>query len=90
MASRTRPRRSDPDVSALRAIRRATRDYLTVLESALAALTDDAIAGQPHLAYLRSSLALATGKRGGSSFGTPIQLLGQLDRMLGEAEGETT
>jgi hypothetical protein len=89
MESRTRPRpRPDPDVAALRAIRKATRDYLTVLDHALAALTDDAVASKPELAYLRSALAIATGKRGsgGVSFGTPVQLEGMLSRLLGEEE----
>jgi len=85
IGSRPRP---DPDVSALRAIRKATRDYMLILNATLDALTDDAIAAKPEVAYLRSALAIALGKRGsgGVSFGTPIQLEGMLSRLLGEEE----
>lgn len=50
MQSRTRPGRQvpvDPDVAALPALRRATRDYLVVLEAGLKALTDPAIEDKP-------------------------------------------
>jgi hypothetical protein len=82
MESRMRP---DPDVSALRAIRKATRDYMLILDAALVGLSDDVVAGKPQMAYVRSALAIATGKRGaGVSFGTPVQIEGMLSRMLGE------
>ena len=49
--SRTPPgRQPDHDVAAIRALRKATRDYIIVLEAGLVALTDDAIAGNPALA----------------------------------------
>jgi hypothetical protein len=93
MDSRTRPRRQpNPDVAALRSIRRATRDYLVVLDAALAALTDEAIESKPQLAYLQAALAIAAGRRGtnaGSGFGTPIQIEAMLSRLLGEEETRT-
>jgi hypothetical protein len=86
MHSRSRPgKQPDPDITGLRALRQATRDYIMVLDAAYAALTDDAIAGKPQLAYLRSALAVATGRRGGASFGTPIQMEHALSRLLGES-----
>jgi len=48
MESRTRPSwQPDSDVTALRALRKATRDYVIVLEAGLAALTNHAIEGKP-------------------------------------------
>jgi hypothetical protein len=49
-------------------------------------LTNGAIERKPELAYLRSCLGVAIGKRGtGAGFGTPVQLEGMLTRMLGES-----
>jgi hypothetical protein len=88
MQSRTRPgRQPDPNVAALRAIRAATRDYLIVLDAALAALTNDAIADNPDLAYLRSAIAIAAGARGaGYGFGSAANI----ERLLSKALGEET
>jgi hypothetical protein len=88
--SRPRPGKQPNDVAALRALRTATRDYMVVLEAGYQALTNGAIERKPELAYLRSCLGLAIGKRGtGAGFGTPVQLEGMLTRMLGEST-ETT
>jgi hypothetical protein len=85
MSSRTRPNRQpNPDVKALRALRRATRDYIVVLEAGLQALDVAAIQTNPQLVYLRTALAVATGKRG-SAFGTPYALEVMLTNMLGES-----
>lgn len=85
--SRTRPgRQPDPNVLALRALRNATDDYLIVLEAGYVALTDQAIAGKPNLAYLRSALAVAAGKRGSGAFGTPLGIRNMLTQALGESE----
>ncbi len=78
----------NPDIAALRALRKATHDYITVLEAAHAALGDPVIEGKPELAYLRGALAVAAGKRGAAPFGTPIMVRNLLSRMLGEAAEE--
>lgn len=84
LPSRTRPgRKPDPDVSALRALRKATRDYLLVCDAFLKAL-DQAAEGNPELTYLRTALAVATGKRG-SSFSTAHSVAVMLDNLLGES-----
>ena len=86
MESRTRPGKlPNPGVVALRALRQATRDYILVLDAGYSALTDEAIEGRGDLAYLRSAIAIATGKRGGASFGSPISLEHMLTRLLGES-----
>jgi hypothetical protein len=55
-----------------RATRRATRDYIVVLEAGLSALTNEVIEGTPEMAYIRSMLAVTTGRSGSGGFGTPI------------------
>ncbi len=88
LQSRTRPGRlPDPDVSALRALKRATDDYLTVLEAVYSAMGDHVIAGKPEMAYLRSAIAVASGHRGAAPFATPIGMRNLLSKLLGE---ETT
>jgi len=87
MDSRTRPgKKPDNNVASLRALRRATRDYIVVLEAGYAALTDEAVAGKPELVYVRTALAIATGKRGSGGFGTPIGIERMLSGLLGEEE----
>ncbi len=87
LESRTRPgRQPNPDVSALRALRRATDDYILILTAGYEALTNEAIAHSPELAYLRSAIGVAIGARSGSgySFGTPVGIRNMLSRLLGE------
>jgi len=87
MESRTRPAgRPSPDVAALRALRKATRDYLLVLEAGYQALGNDVIEKSPDLGYLRSELAVTTGTRGSGGFGTVISIERRLTQLLGEAE----
>lgn len=91
MGSRTRPRKLPPrgDIVALaRALRLATRDYVAVLEGAITIMPDEVIAGRPELAYLRSMLYIATGKRGNAPFATPAGLDRWLSQLLGEQEAE--
>jgi hypothetical protein len=83
MESRTRPRPPNDNVAALRAIRKATRDYIVVLDAGLRAL-DQAAEGHPELVYLRAALAVATGRRV-SSFGTPHAIEIMITKMLGES-----
>ena len=92
MESRTRPgpHQPDPDVTALRALRQATSDYILVLTAGYQALTDAAIARSPGFVYLRTALAIATGKRGSGGLGTPIGIESMLSKLLGEAEEEAS
>ena len=76
------------DLAALRALRRATRDCIVVLEAGRSALTNEVIEGTPEMAYIRSMLAVTTGRRGNGGFGTPIGIEPMLSRALGETSEE--
>jgi hypothetical protein len=88
MDSRTRPGNRPPnDIAALRALRNATRDYIVVCHAGIEALSEEAVARRPRLGMLKTSLAVATGRRGsGFGIGTPIGLEEMLARLLGEAD----
>jgi len=87
MESQTRPANRNSDIAALRALRNACRDFIIVCEAGYAALTDEVIERRPDLVYLRTSLAVASGKQGtGATFGTPIEI----ERRLSHLPGETT
>jgi hypothetical protein len=85
MESRTRPGAKPPNdnVAALRALRKATRDYLVVLDAGFKAL-DQVASANPELVYLRTALAIATGRRG-SAFGTPHGIETMITGLLGES-----
>ena len=78
------------DTAALRALRNAPFDYMLVLRAGVEALTDEAVAGWPDLACLRSQLRAALRQDRISSFSNPAAIMGTLARLLGEAEEETT
>ena len=72
-----------PGPAEFRVLRRATRDYLVVLDAALLAL-EAAPPSWSELRPLRTALTIATGKSGGT-FGSPHNICVLLDRLLGES-----
>ena len=80
---------TDPELTALQALRRATSDYLSALAVALEELDDAMLARLgPEAAYLRSQVAVACGARSnaGYSFGTPAAINRMLERVLPKEE----